>query len=158
LCFTAQEANATIAMTIMGSPAGTNFETSFDGTTWTAFIPGTTTITLINIGDYVYFRGNNPNGLTTDSRNYIRFVLTNGRIAASGNIMSLIDNGSCTCTTIPNSGCFDHLFYNCTALTTAPKLPATTLTRYCYNSMFQGCTALTTAPALPAELADTASY
>ena len=42
------------------------------------------------------------------------------------------------------------MFANCTALTTAPALPATTLADYCYLSMFQGCTALTTAPVLPA--------
>ena len=35
------------------------------------------------------------------------------------------------------------MFYNCTSLTTAPALPATTLTDYyCYGSMFQGCSKL----------------
>ena len=42
------------------------------------------------------------------------------------------------------------MFANCTALTTAPALPATTLKTGCYNVMFADCTALTTAPALPA--------
>jgi hypothetical protein len=42
------------------------------------------------------------------------------------------------------------MFHNCTSLTTAPALPATTLAQYCYNIMFQNCTSLTTAPALPA--------
>ena len=42
------------------------------------------------------------------------------------------------------------MFNGCTALTTAPALPATALTDYCYYEMFRGCTALTTAPALPA--------
>ena len=48
---------------------------------------------------------------------------------------------------------FAHMFYNCTSLTTAPTLPATTLANNCYNcynGMFRGCTSLTTAPALPA--------
>ena len=45
---------------------------------------------------------------------------------------------------------FCCLFYGCTALTTAPELPATTLAEYCYESMFYDCYALTTAPELPA--------
>jgi len=47
-------------------------------------------------------------------------------------------------------GCYSAMFQNCTALTTAPELPATTLTQYCYQYMFSGCTSLTTAPELPA--------
>ena len=31
------------------------------------------------------------------------------------------------------------MFYNCSALTTAPELPATTLTEYCYYEMFSDC-------------------
>ena len=42
------------------------------------------------------------------------------------------------------------MFQGCTALTTAPALPATTLASSCYTNMFYGCTSLTTAPALPA--------
>jgi hypothetical protein len=42
------------------------------------------------------------------------------------------------------------MFKGCTALTTAPELPATTLTNFCYESMFENCTSLTTAPELPA--------
>ena len=34
------------------------------------------------------------------------------------------------------------MFYNCTSLTTAPVLPATTLTQDCYNTMFYNCTRL----------------
>ena len=42
------------------------------------------------------------------------------------------------------------MFMNCSGLTTAPVLPATTLADNCYRQMFYGCTALTTAPVLPA--------
>ena len=42
------------------------------------------------------------------------------------------------------------MFQGCTALTAAPKLPATTLTDFCYASMFQDCTSLTILPKLPA--------
>ena len=43
------------------------------------------------------------------------------------------------------------MFANCTGLTQAPALPATTLAACCYDSMFNGCTSLTIAPELPAE-------
>ena len=42
------------------------------------------------------------------------------------------------------------MFMFCTKLTTAPKLPATTLEIYCYSNMFHNCSNLTTAPELPA--------
>lgn len=47
-------------------------------------------------------------------------------------------------------GCYDNMFNNCTSLTSAPALPATTLADYCYARMFEGCTGLTSAPELPA--------
>ena len=42
------------------------------------------------------------------------------------------------------------MFSDCSSLTTAPKLLATTLTERCYDAMFELCTSLTTAPELPA--------
>lgn len=53
--------------------------------------------------------------------------------------------------------CYMQMFQDCTSLTTAPALPATTLVHGVYQFMFQGCTSLTTAPVLPAtKLADQA--
>ena len=46
--------------------------------------------------------------------------------------------------------CYKEMFSYCTSLTTAPKLPAKTLAGYCYQGMFWGCTALKTAPELSA--------
>ena len=46
--------------------------------------------------------------------------------------------------------CYSYMFYNCTSLTQAPELPATTLAYSCYYYMFNGCTSLTKAPELPA--------
>ena len=40
------------------------------------------------------------------------------------------------------SQCYDGMFYGCTSLTTAPVLPATTLVAYCYQNMFFGCSSL----------------
>lgn len=42
------------------------------------------------------------------------------------------------------------MFSNCTSLTTAPELLATTLTDSCYERMFMGCTSLVTAPIIDA--------
>ena len=36
--------------------------------------------------------------------------------------------------------CYRNMFYGCTALITAPALPATTLASSCYQLMFSGCT------------------
>ena len=47
-------------------------------------------------------------------------------------------------------GCYYLMFNNCTSLSTAPELPATQLAGGCYQNMFQGCTSLTDAPDLPA--------
>ena len=46
--------------------------------------------------------------------------------------------------------CYMQMFQDCTDLTVAPVLPATTLVHGVYQNMFEGCTSLTTAPALPA--------
>ncbi len=148
LCFTAEEAGSTVAMAVNGTPTkGQAFETSTDGTNWSVFTPGTTKITLANTGDKVYFRGDNTT-VSESSSIYYKFVMS-GKIAASGNIMSLLDK-TCQSTTISNNYCYYSMFRDCTSLTTAPALPATTLATSCYQNMFNGCTSLTTAPALPA--------
>ena len=148
LCFTAEKAQSTVAMSVCGAPTeGQEFETSTNGVDWSAFIPGTTTISLTNVGDKVYFRGNNTT-VSESSSMYYSFVMT-GLIAASGNIMSLLDK-TCQSTVISSDYCYYDMFIGCTSLTTAPALPATNLSGYCYYDMFRGCTSLTTAPALPA--------
>ena len=50
------------------------------------------------------------------------------------------------------------MFRGCTSLTTAPALPATTLSQYCYRNMFQNCTSLTAAPELPAQTITSGVY
>ena len=148
LCFTAEQARSTVTMKAKGTPTkGQAFEYSTDGTNWSVFTPRTTRITLANAGDKVYFRGNNTT-FSESSSIYYQFVMS-GKIAASGNIMSLLDI-TCQSTTISNNYCYYYMFKDCTSLTTAPALPATTLKSSCYSYMFQGCTNLTTAPALPA--------
>ena len=156
LCFTAEEAGSTVAMAVNGTPTkGQAFEYSTDGVVWSVFTPGTTTITLTNVGNKVYFRGDNTT-VSQSSNIYYKFVMS-GKIAASGNIMSLLDK-TCQSTTISNAYCYYYMFQNCKSLTTAPALPATTLANNCYSNMFSGCTSLTTAPALPATTLATNCY
>lgn len=94
-------------------------------------------------GDMVYFKGNNSSFSILD--NYVHFEIT-GNVTASGNIMSLMDE-TCTKTTLSDY-CFNHLFANCTGLTSIVglSLPSNTLTRACYQSMFEGCVGLTEIP------------
>ena len=150
LRFTAQQANSTIALVATGTPTYTpTLRVSTDGETWTPYTIGST-ITLANVGDKVYFSaGTEENvAINTSPTNYYSFHMT-GRIAAAGNIQSMLD-ATLASTMTPLANCFAYLFKDCTALTSAPKLPATSLVGRCYLGMFQGCTSLTTAPELPA--------
>ena len=150
LCFTADEANSTVRLDKNGTPSTISLEYSTDKKTWTEYTwSGNTgaTITLANIGDKVWWRGDNTT-LSADSNKYYKFVMS-GKIKALGNIMSLIDK-TCKSVTIPTAYCFAYLFNGCTSLTKAPELPAKTLAKYCYNDMFSGCRSLTKAPELPA--------
>lgn len=147
LCFTAEEDGSTVGF-MSPRKEGVSLQTSTDGTIWSDYVFGTE-IMLTHAGDKVYFR-NAAEGMTAFSKDnaICQFSMT-GKIAASGNVMSLVDK-TCTATAIPNDYCFMELFSGCTALTTAPELPATTLASNCYWYMFHGCTSLTIAPELPA--------
>ncbi len=65
------------------------------------------------------------------------------------NCSSLSEAPALPATTLAD-GCYNSMFMNCTSLSEAPALPATTLATNCYFDMFNGCTSLTQAPALPA--------
>ena len=162
LCFTAEQANSTVAMAVSASGApAVSVETSTDAVSWSPFVIGETTITLANIGDKVYFRagdgGTGGDGVnlrmssttTTPAMSipkYNKFVMT-GLIAASGDVTSLLDRSG-TVDSLTTFA-FYGLFHSCAALTAAPLMPATTLATACYMRMFQGCTGITSAE-LPA--------
>ena len=160
-----------------GIPVGwnvENFAATYEGLTFTAI--ENSTISLSNVGgnepnilysrdliewtqwDYtsielakdskIYLKGNNSTSFSKSTSQYSTFKMT-GKIAASGNIMSLLDNGACTGIEVGEC-CFANLFKDCKVLTTPPTLPATRLGVGCYRFLFSGCTALTTAPSLSA--------
>ena len=151
LCFTAEEAGSTIKMSKYRSAPTVYLETSPTGEegSWSDFIVGSTTITLENVGDKVYFRAKQDNNVFAINANYNKFVMT-GKIAASGNINTLLKADGSVLDLTGRNYCYFYMFRDCSSLTQAPELPATTLANYCYNRMFYGCSSLTQAPELPA--------
>ena len=96
LCFTANTAGSTIQLHKTGSDL-VSLKYSLDNVNWNDYTIESV-ITLANTGDKVYFKGNN-------TRMYgHKFVMT-GSIAASGNVMSLIDE-TCESLTINQGHCF----------------------------------------------------
>ena len=186
LCFTAQEAGSTVKLTKVKSAPDVNLQTSTNGSSWTPYTVEDV-ITLANIGDKVYFKSLGSNErIGRSSSDYNMFVMT-GKIAASGNVNSLLEEDEETARTISLAGktycytrmfqncssltqapsllattladnCYTRMFQNCSSLTQAPELPATTLNPYCYYSMFSGCTSLTQAPELPATILNPYCY
>ena len=96
-------------------------------------------------------RGICPNGTATSWANYstITFSDENVKVDCFGDIRTLIDYTAYDAVATENSS-FISLFQNCTALKSAPQLPAKALKESCYRQMFEGCTSLEQAPDLPA--------
>lgn len=133
---------------------------------------------LLKNGESVSFKGNDK---VHEGSSFLQFKMSGeGKIAASGNVMSLLgeDDDSCTeygfyrlfedcdkmisapklpATTLAE-GCYFNMFNGCTGLTQAPELPATTLAEGCYAEMFEGCTGLTQLPELPAKVLPVSCY
>lgn len=143
LTFTAETAGSTVVLNATGNAnvAGLLYRYGTSGE-WSAYTPGTV-LDLPDIGDSVQMM-NTERTLSTNGSNYVTFAMT-GKVAGSGNTQSLL-NWRDDCYAM----CYIYLFRNCTGITEAPELPATTLGNSCYQSMFQSCTSLTKAPELPA--------
>ena len=96
-------------------------------------------------------RGTNTNGTASADEPYstITFTDLNVKVACTGDIRTLLDWKNYSTVKTQNAR-FCSLFWDCSVLTSAPELPATTLANYCYNGMFSGCTSLKSAPELPA--------
>ena len=152
LCFTAENTDSSVTLTTKGSPDAISLQYSKNTAPWTDYTIGSK-IQLSNVGDKVYFKATDHNAtFSNPDSNYV-FTME-GKIAASGNIMSLLD-ATCKSKTIPCDGCFKSLFSACSCLTSAPTLPATKMANNCYSYMFAGCTSIKDAPELPAtELAN----
>ena len=100
-------------------------------------------------------RGTNIYGTASSTSEYSTITFDPYvNVSCTGDIRTLLDYKNYKTVDTKNAR-FCNLFKNCTALTSAPDLPATTLASCCYGAMFFLCTNLVNAPALPAEtLAD----
>ena len=96
-------------------------------------------------------RGTNTNGTASADEPYstITFIDKNVNVACTGDIRTLLNWKNYSTVETQNAR-FCNLFQDCTALTSAPELPATTLAESCYSAMFSGCKSLKSAPKLPA--------
>ena len=123
-----------------------NLQYSIDGASWSTYD------TTINIGrdQTLYLKGDNPDGWSHSITKYSNFTIT-GDVYLSGNVMGLIDNGTNTKFYIPCDYCFYKLFEGSAGITSVSEdfLPAANLKISCYDGMFYQCTSLTNAPKLP---------
>lgn len=97
-------------------------------------------------------RGTNTDGTASalDKYSTITFTDSNVPVACTGDIRTLLDWDNYTTVNTENA-MFINLFENCSVLTSAPELPATSLAYNCYYCMFLGCKNLKSAPKLPAK-------
>ena len=143
LCFTST-GESTISMTQEGTPEKSAYKViqyKINNGEWQTW--DLSAITLTD-GDKMYLKSDDARPMSEAGYIYKYFVMT-GSIAASGNIMSLLNFGTTLADYV-----FYYVFKDCKSLTSAPELPATTLANFCYAFMFSGCTSLTTPPTLPA--------
>ena len=112
-----------------------------DGT-WTTWDGISTLSAVYDDGEYVLYLRGTGNTIIT---NGTKWTLTGSDIACIGNIENLLDYTTVESGKHPPmvNNCYPKMFYNCTSLTQAPSLPATTLAYACYESMFSYCTGLT---------------
>ena len=141
LCFTAEQANSTVAMVANGSAPSVSLLYSTDAANWSPFVVGTTTVTLASVGDKVWLKAGSGGNTVIGAQRYYNHFSLSGLVAASGSVMSLLD-GEQETYAFSESYVFQRLFNGCTALTAAPTLPATTLISGCYGRMFYNCSSL----------------
>lgn len=145
LTLTATSDNSSVALTKVGTLSN-EFEVNV-GNGWEAYTFDT--VIPLNDGQSCKWRCS-AHPTMQSSSNYVKFVMT-GTIEASGNCNSMLNSDFEGITSLYD---YDYAFYSlfrdCTSLTKAPNLPATTLSASCYESMFRGCTYLTESPVLPA--------
>ena len=97
-------------------------------------------------------RGTNTDGTASALDKYSTITFTDSYVpvACTGDIRTLLDWDNYTTVNTENA-MFINLFENCSVLTSAPELPATSLAYNCYYCMFLGCKNLKSAPKLPAK-------
>ena len=147
LTFTAEEAT-TLTLKQNDSIAPHKLLKSTDGVNWVKWENPSTNGISLSVGQSVYLKADEDAlQRTATSTSTYNYFSSTGKINCIGDIRSLLNK-----VVAPGDYIywFSKLFYNCTSLTKAPKLPAKNLATSCYFWMFNGCKSLTTAPELPA--------
>ena len=144
------------------TPVVNALQFSLNGEDWKSLDTTSIRFSITFGGEYgtLRLRGKSSIGTARDSySNYSQILFGNDTpVACSGDIRTLVDYEDYE-NTDTSKAKFCCLFLGCTNLTTAPKLPATTLAEGCYSGMFIGCRRLTSAPELPAtKLAELCYY
>ena len=152
--FTAKDPQ-TFKMTEYNAYKISGLEYSVGGNEWATLEAGTGVSFGGTEGD-LRLRGKNVNGTASSTSDCSNITFTNPdvNVACTGDIRTLLNWKNYRTVDTQNARFF-YLFRECSVLTSAPELPATTLADGCYYGMFAVCTSLTSAPKLPAEtLAD----
>ena len=153
LTLTATSDNSSVKLTKVGTLSN-EFEVNV-GNGWRGYTFGV--VIPLNAGQSCKWRCS-ARPTMQSTRSYVQFVMT-GTIEASGNCNSMLSSYFENLTSLSeNDYAFYELFRDCTSLTKAPILPATTLAHGCYSCMFFGCNSLKEAPSLPATLLSTQCY
>ena len=146
LTFTAQGEQTFTMTTNEHYALDASLQYSLDGNTWEA----------LTAGDEIPFdedhplrlRGESRTGTAENDMRYSKIVFGNNTpVDCTGDIRTLVDWENYE-NADTDEARFCGLFYGCSALTTAPALPATTLAVLCYFEMFRDCTSLTAVPAI----------
>ena len=132
-----------------------------NGNGWTTWDGSQISSGEINGRQRIYFRGSrNENGRITPGSKTNSWKITGSNVECNGNIECLLDYQKVAAGKHPEMGikCYKYMFADCSALITAPQLPAPDAVEECYYGMFMNCSSLTTAPALPAVTVGYGSY
>lgn len=139
-------ATSGIANRLSMSKSVSTLEYSVGGSEWTAL--GTTSVLFGGEYGELRLRGKS---LTGTEGAHVNFSHAQEIVHCTGDIRTLVDYENYETVSTANAK-FSSLFSGCSALGSAPALPATTLAESCYSGMFWGCTALVSAPELPATI------
>ena len=149
ITFTAKGAQ-TFKMTVQNGYEISELEYSVNNGDW-ATVKADTEVPFGGENGNLRLRGTNKYGTASAWNTYSTITFTKDvDVACTGDIRTLLDWRNYNIVETNNAR-FCYLFKDCSVLTSALELPATTLAKYCYQSMFFGCTSLTSAPELPAK-------
>lgn len=145
------DAEQKFKMTTSGNYTISNLQYSVNNGEWQNVVADGEGVTFGGANGDLRLRGTNPKGTANNANDCSIITFTNPKVnvACTGDIRTLLDWKNYN-TVDTKDARFCCLFQNCSVLTSAPELPATTLATFCYYNMFDGCTSLTSAPELKA--------